>query len=107
MKQLIAEVFRILRPGGTCSLLEISVPDSRLLRTAYLFYIGRAIPWIGRLFLKNIECYRMLGVYTEAFGSCEPVAGHLRAAGFRVTQKGHFFGCASSVVATKPEHSVA
>lgn len=103
LRRLITEMFRILRPGGSCSLLEISVPDSRLLRKAYLFYIGRAIPWIGRIFLENIECYRMLGVYTEAFGSCKQVATCLDDAGFRVRQRSHFFGCASSVVATKPE----
>jgi demethylmenaquinone methyltransferase/2-methoxy-6-polyprenyl-1,4-benzoquinol methylase len=102
LRRLIIEILRILRPSGSCSMLEISVPDSRLLQISYLFYIGRVIPWIGRIFLKNIECYRMLGVYTEAFGSCKHVAACLGEAGFRVTQKRHFFGCASSVIATKP-----
>jgi len=107
LRRLITEMFRILRPGGSCSLLEISVPDSRLLRTVYLFYICRLIPWIGRIFLKNIECYRMLGIYTEAFGDCRQVADLLGEAGFRVALRRHFFGCASSVVATKPGKSLA
>jgi len=107
LARLIKEMFRILRPGGSCSLIEISVPDSQLLRTAYLFYIGRMIPWIGRVFLKNIQCYRMLGVYTKAFGNCKPVADFLGGGGFRVELKKHFFGCASSVLATKPEQSFA
>lgn len=107
LARLIQEIFRILRPGGSCSLIEISVPDSRLLRTAYLFYVGWVIPLVGRIFLRNIECYQMLGVYTRAFGNCKPVANSLRAGGFRVQAKTHFFGCASSVLATKPEQSSA
>jgi demethylmenaquinone methyltransferase/2-methoxy-6-polyprenyl-1,4-benzoquinol methylase len=95
------EVHRVLRKGGSCSLLEISVPGAPTLRACYLFYLKNVIPWIGRIFLKNIECYKMLGVYTEAFGSCGRVAEHFRRAGFRVCVKSHFFGCASSIVGTK------
>lgn len=101
MKQLAREMFRILRPGGRCSLLEISTPESTLLRIPYHFYICSIIPWIGRIFLKNIECYKMLGVYTKAFGGCERIAEYFRAAGFDVTTNSHFFGCASSLLLRK------
>jgi len=100
--RLAAEMHRVLRSGGSCSFLEISLPKNALLRVPYLFYIKRLIPLIGRIFLKNIECYKMLGVYTEAFGSCEgAVVEHFRKAGFRVQMKTHMFGCASSIFATK------
>jgi len=102
LKRLAAETFRLLRKGGSCSFLEISLPPSRLLRVPYHLYIGTLIPQLGRIFLKNIECYRMLGVYTEAFGSCAQVVEHFRSAGFHVTLKSHFFGCATSIIATKP-----
>src|SRR6185437_8370790 len=102
LKRLAHETFRILRNGGTCSFLEISLPASRCLRIPYHLYIGTLIPLIGRIFLKNIECYRMLGVYTEAFGSCARVAEYFQDAGFRVRVKSHFFGCASSIIASKP-----
>jgi len=101
LQRLASELFRILRPGGSCSLLEISMPESRLLRIPYHFYISAVIPFIGRLFLKEIECYKMLGVYTEAFGSCTKFAGIFQSAGFNVVVKSHFFGCASSLVLTK------
>ena len=102
LKRLAHETFRVLRNGGSCSFLEISLPASSLLRIIYHFYIGTLIPLIGRIFLKNIECYRMLGIYTEAFGSCARVEGHFKNAGFQVKLKTHFFGCATSIVATKP-----
>jgi len=97
-----AEIFRVLRDGGSCSLLEISLPQAALLRVPYLFYIKTIIPLIGRLFLRNIECYKMLGVYTEAFGSCKRAAGQFQKAGFQVQVKTHFFGCASSIFGIKP-----
>jgi ubiquinone/menaquinone biosynthesis C-methylase UbiE len=55
------------------------------------------IPWIGRLFLGNPSNYRMLGVYTQEFGSCKHFAECLREQGMQVTETSHFFGCATGV----------
>ncbi len=101
MRRLASELLRILRPGGSCSLLEITMPELQFFRMPYRFYINAIIPLIGRIFLKDIECYKMLGVYTEAFGSCAKFADIFRNAGFEVVIKKHFFGCASSLVLTK------
>jgi demethylmenaquinone methyltransferase/2-methoxy-6-polyprenyl-1,4-benzoquinol methylase len=101
LRRLASELFRILRPGGSCSLLEITMPELRLFRVPYCFYINTIIPVIGRIFLKDIECYKMLGVYTEAFGSCAKFADIFRNAGFEVVVKNHFFGCSSSLILTK------
>jgi demethylmenaquinone methyltransferase/2-methoxy-6-polyprenyl-1,4-benzoquinol methylase len=101
LRRLASELFRILRPGGSCSLLEIAIPESQFLRIPYRFYVSEVIPWIGRIFLKDVECYKMLGVYTEAFGTCAKSADIFRNAGFEVLIKKHFFGCASSLVLAK------
>jgi len=106
LKQLIAEMFRMLRPGGSCSMIEISVPRAAIPQAAYLPYIGRVIPWIGHVFLGNVEFYRMLGMYTKVFAPCQEVADLLREGGLRVEFNNHFFVCASSVLATKPEPSL-
>jgi len=101
LSQLASELMRILRPGGSCSLLEITMPEQRAIRVPYHFYISKLIPMMGRIFLSDIECYKMLGVYTEAFGSCARIAHIFRNEGFEVVIKNHFFGCASSLVLTK------
>jgi demethylmenaquinone methyltransferase / 2-methoxy-6-polyprenyl-1,4-benzoquinol methylase len=101
LRRLASELFRILRTGGSCSLLEITMPELRFFRVPYRFYINTIIPAIGRIFLKDIECYKMLGVYTEAFGSCAKFADIFRKAGFEVVVKKHFFGCSSSLILTK------
>jgi len=102
LNRFALEIHRVLRKGGSCSLLEISVPGAALLRVPYLFYLKVVIPLVGRVFLKDIECYKMLGVYTEAFGSCRNAAEHFRRNGFQVRINSHFFGCATSIVACKP-----
>jgi demethylmenaquinone methyltransferase/2-methoxy-6-polyprenyl-1,4-benzoquinol methylase len=101
LDQLAAETFRILRPGGSCSFIEISVPESRFLQLLYRWYIGAVIPFIGKVCLGDIDCYKMLGVYTAAFGSCAGCANSFGKAGFEVVVKRHFFGCATSLVLVK------
>ncbi|HSY92999.1 MAG TPA: class I SAM-dependent methyltransferase [Candidatus Binatus sp.] len=101
-EQLSQRVARILRPGGTFSFVEISVPPSPLLRLFYLFYLNRVIPWIGRLFLGNPANYRLLGVYTEAFGTCQHFAECLRQQGLEVAETSYFFGCATGVRGIRP-----
>jgi demethylmenaquinone methyltransferase/2-methoxy-6-polyprenyl-1,4-benzoquinol methylase len=101
---LLAErIATLLCPGGTFSLVEISVPPARFLRLFYLFYLNHIVPWIGRLFLGNPTNYRMLGVYTREFGNCCYFAECLRQQGLHVTEVSYFFGCATGVTGSKPD----
>lgn len=95
---LAIEIARILKPGGRFSLLEISVPRAAVLRWPYMFYLRYVIPVLGLLFLGNPRCYRMLGVYTAAFGNCSRMATLLRDAGLHAESRELFFGCATAVV---------
>lgn len=99
---LARRVAEILRPGGAYSFIEISVPRGWLLRTVYMLYLKRVIPFVGRLMLGNPECYRMLGVYTEAFGDASHFAECLRQEGLEVTETSFFLGCATGVRGIKP-----
>jgi ubiquinone/menaquinone biosynthesis C-methylase UbiE len=101
-QQLSERVARLLRPGGVFSFVEISVPPARLLQLPYLFYLNRVIPLIGRLFLGNPANYRLLGVYTQAFGTCHHFAQCLRQQGLEVYEHPYFFGCATGVRGVKP-----
>lgn len=95
------EVHRLLKPGGTFSLLEISDPKGWLFAPVYRWYVARVIPLIGKVSLGDIECYRMLGVYTQAFGSCERARDVFSTAGLSVEVRRHFFGCATALVGGK------
>lgn len=97
LQQLAIEIRRLLKPGGTFSLIDVSVPKNPILRFFYLFYLKRIIPILGWLFLGNPSNYRMLGVYTSAFGNSQRVAQIFRDAGLHTRYEEYFYGCASGV----------
>lgn len=100
--QFAAEIKRLLKPGGEFSLVEISVPPNRLLRIPYLFYINHVIPVVGKAFLGNPDNYRMLGVYTQAFGNCSTMRRKLLATGLDVKEHVYFWGCATGLSGHSP-----
>lgn len=101
-RRLAFELARMLRPGGTFSLLEVSVPRSAIMRIPYMAYLTFGIPLLGRAFLGNPDNYRLLGVYTHRYGDSGTMVDYLREAGLEVSAVSHFFGCASSVRGVKP-----
>lgn len=102
LQTLAGEVSRILRPGGTFSFLEISVPPQNLLRWPYTAYVKHIIPLIGKLVMGNPDNYRLLWRYTELFGNCRTAQPAFELAGLEVTFKSYFFGCATSLHGRKP-----
>ena len=101
IEQLAAEVRRILKPGGSFAMIEVSKPDFWALRYPYLFYLKRVIPKLGKLFLGNPETYRMLGVYTELFKNSQQAKKTFERAGFEVQYLHFFAGCASGIYGKK------
>jgi demethylmenaquinone methyltransferase/2-methoxy-6-polyprenyl-1,4-benzoquinol methylase len=55
----LAEVARVVRPGGRIALLEVAEPPNRLLRGGHAVYFGKVVPWIGGL-LSDRDAYRYL-----------------------------------------------
>ena len=104
-EQLASEISRILKPQGTFSLIEVSVPSFVLLRKPYLFYLKWIIPLIGRCFLGSPESYQMLGVYTEKFGNCREFTEILQSNGLVAIYREYFWGCATGVSGLKREGS--
>lgn len=102
---LATQVARILKPGGSFSLIEASDPRGWMFRPLYRFYLDRMLPQVEKFFLKGANDFSMLGVYTRDFGSSAHMADALRGAGLSVTLKSHFFGCATSVAGHKPTTS--
>src|SRR5215510_12013570 len=99
---LANELYRVLRPGGLVSAIEMSEHRGWHLRPVFMWYLNSVVPIIGQLLLGNPANYRMLGVYTERFQGCEPVVEAMRAAGFDADLVSYFNGCATGLVARKP-----
>lgn len=103
---LATQIARILKPGGSFSLIEASDPKGWSLRPLYRFYLDRILPQVGRLFLRGANDFSMIGIYTRNFGSSTHMAQTLGDCGLSVTLQSHFFGCATSVAGHKPAMTV-
>lgn len=55
----LAELTRVVRPGGLVAVLEFTLPPNRFVRLPYRWYFTRVLPLIGRLF-GHAEAYRYL-----------------------------------------------
>ncbi|WP_162054073.1 class I SAM-dependent methyltransferase [Pontibacter pamirensis] len=98
---LAKEIARILKPGGSFSLIEISEPKVLLLKWIYMFYLKIIIPLIGKMFLGNSEDYRMLGKYCASFKSSKHFHERLISERLKSNYKNYFYGCATGVYGIK------
>jgi demethylmenaquinone methyltransferase/2-methoxy-6-polyprenyl-1,4-benzoquinol methylase len=76
----LAELARILVPGGRLAILEITTPTG-LLAPFYRLWFDRIVPLIGKV-LKGGEAYSYLPASVRRFPDKGALAGLLRAAGF-------------------------
>ncbi|NER12939.1 class I SAM-dependent methyltransferase [Leptobacterium flavescens] len=96
------EIARILKPGGQFSLVDVSLPRIGWLRKAYLFYISKVIPFLGRILANEKESYKMLGVYSRNFSDTDTLLPLFTAKGLEVNSCNYFFGCAMGLYGHKP-----
>jgi len=78
----LAEVRRVLRPGGRAIVLEFFQPRGTLFAALYRFYSQALLPRIGGWISGNAEAYAYLPASVEAFPEPAAFAEALRAAGF-------------------------
>ena len=98
----LAEIYRVLKPGGTLVVLETSVPVKTPFKQGYHFYTKYILPGIGRLFSKDRSAYAYLSESAAVFPYGEEFNNILGKIGFiAMENKPQTFGVASIYVATK------
>ncbi|MDI9631516.1 MAG: class I SAM-dependent methyltransferase, partial [Acidobacteriota bacterium] len=82
LDRALAELARVVRPGGRLAVLEFALPRRQPLRGLYLFYFRRLLPAIGRWVSRHGSAYTYLPASVTDFPQREGFLARLRAAGF-------------------------
>ena len=76
----LAEMARVVRPGGRVVVLEITTPQRPPLSTFFSVWFDRVIPALGRI-AGDPDAYAYLPSSVKRFPAPEPLAGRMAAAG--------------------------
>ncbi len=77
----LAEMARVLRPGGRLLVLEFSQP-APLLRKPYDFYSFKVMPWLGKLVAGDADSYRYLAESIRMHPDQATLKAMMKDAGF-------------------------
>ncbi len=76
------EIYRVLKPGGVCYVLEFSMPEKTPFKQIYNFYFMHILPLIGRLISKDKSAYTYLHESVSEFPYGEKFLTILANVGF-------------------------
>jgi len=88
----LAEMRRVLRPGGMAAILEFTEPPNAAFAAVYHFYSRRILPWIGGKLSGSRDAYRYLPESVRKFPRAAELAEEMRRAGFSEVEFEYFTG---------------
>lgn len=99
---VLAELARVLAPGGRIGLLEVDRPKNALVRAGHGVYFNHAVPFVGGLLSRDRSAYRYLPQSAVYLPGEREFVEMLVAAGFHHVQKrSPMFGAIQSVTAVR------
>jgi demethylmenaquinone methyltransferase/2-methoxy-6-polyprenyl-1,4-benzoquinol methylase len=101
---LVAEIRRVLVPGGAACILEITRPASAAATMALRIFMTRIVPALARIAGRRDRADRLMGFYWDTIDACVPpqaVLSALDRAGLSGPRRGVSLGIFSEYVATR------
>ena len=82
-RQGLNEILRVLKPDGTLMVLELSEPQSVIVRWIYNLYFRNVLPLVGKRVSGNADAYRYLQHTVEKFPMPAEFMAILKECGYK------------------------
>lgn len=103
LKQVLSEMYRVVKPGGKVVCLETSQPTMPVFRQVYYLYFQYIMPILGRIFAKSYQEYSWLQESAKDFPGRDELAAEFGQAGFtNIDVKAYSGGVAAMHLGMKP-----
>jgi demethylmenaquinone methyltransferase/2-methoxy-6-polyprenyl-1,4-benzoquinol methylase len=101
---LFAEMGRVLKPGGTACVLEITQPRRAVISGPLRVFMTRVVPAVAGLARRRVAADKLMRFYWDTIEACVPpetVLGALERSGLGAVRRDVVLGMFSEYVATK------
>lgn len=103
LEQGLAEMFRVLKPGGKLVILELSVPGNPVLRALYKLYFLHILPAVGGMVSGDKGAYSYLPASVLRFPKPDKFRQMMALCGFaEVRSEAFTFGICRMFTGTRP-----
>jgi demethylmenaquinone methyltransferase/2-methoxy-6-polyprenyl-1,4-benzoquinol methylase len=93
----LREIYRLLKSGGRCAVLEFSHPQLPIFRNLFHFYFTRLLPRIGNALSGSSFAYQYLPDSVQAFPGQKELTAMMEAVGFSDVRYYNLFGGVASL----------